>query len=107
MLSASARNWAFKLSRIEKVLKSETSKLICPGPRSEITRPTLPNENCGASERQHVHHLMRDNATQRASEQLIPVREVVAGHGGSDSGGHFVARDFTVRLDFAGSRVRV
>src|ERR1051326_4849829 len=50
MFSASARNCALITSVMENVLNREASKLICPGPRSEITRPTLPKVNCGACE---------------------------------------------------------
>ena len=50
-LSASARNCAFSFSIREKVLNRETSKLICPGPRSEVTRPRLPKVNWGDCEK--------------------------------------------------------
>src|ERR1041385_7601788 len=50
MFNASARNCPLSFSLIENVLKSDASKLICPGPRREITRPTLPKVNCGAWE---------------------------------------------------------
>jgi hypothetical protein len=34
----------------ENSLNTDVSKLIWPGPRSEITRPTLPKVNCAACE---------------------------------------------------------
>ena len=50
MFRASARNCAFSFSISENSLKTEVSKLICPGPRRDTTRPTFPKVNCGACE---------------------------------------------------------